>query len=99
MLNNGTSSGNVATLDPRLQAIHDLGNELAVHREQRRSLCIIGDYNEDIGHEPALFASLCGAYSLVDIMDSLHPDQSLVSSYACGSTRLDYILVTPDLLS
>jgi hypothetical protein len=85
--------------DPRLQAIHDLGNELAIHRQQRRALCIVGDYNEDIGHEPALFTSLCGTCSLVDIMDSLHPDQSSVSSYACGSTRLDYILVTPDLLS
>jgi hypothetical protein len=32
--------------DPRLQAIQNLGNELAVHREPRRSLCIVGDYNE-----------------------------------------------------
>jgi hypothetical protein len=32
-------------------------------------------------------------------MDSMHPDQSSVSSYARGSTRLDYILVTTDLLS
>jgi hypothetical protein len=85
--------------DPRIQAIQDLGKELAEHRAQKRSLCIVGDFNEAIGHEPALFASLCGQYALVDILDSLHPTQASVPSYARGSTRLDYILVTPDLLS
>jgi hypothetical protein len=85
--------------DPRIQAIQDLGKELAEHRAQRRSICIVGNFNEAIGQEPALFASLCGQYALVDIMDSLHPAHASVSSYARGSTRLDYILVTPDLLS
>jgi hypothetical protein len=51
--------------DPRLQAVHDLGAELELHHKKHRMIFVIGDYNEDIGHEPALLASLCGKCSLI----------------------------------
>jgi hypothetical protein len=84
--------------DPRLQAVIDLGAELAVHQSNQRSVCIVGDCNEDIGHEPALLASLCGKYDLVDVMDLLHPNQASIPSYARSANRLDYVLLTQDLL-
>jgi hypothetical protein len=84
--------------DPRLQAVIDLGAELAVHHSNQRSVCIVGDCNEDIGHEPVLLTSLCGRYDLVDVMDLLHPAQASIPSYARSSNRLDYALLTQALI-
>jgi hypothetical protein len=64
----------------------------------KRSICIVSDCNEDIGQDPALMAKICTTHALVDVMDILHPDDSHISSYARGSTRLNYALVSQDLL-
>jgi hypothetical protein len=84
--------------DPRLQAINDLSAELAVHTQHQRSILGVGDCKEDTGGDPALMANICTTHSLVDVMDILHPDASHISSYARGSTRLDYTLISQDLL-
>jgi hypothetical protein len=84
--------------DPCLQSVNDLGTELAIHQANKRSICIIGDLNEDIGSDPALMTSLCGKYDLVDVLDTLHPDQSNIPSYARSSNRLDYALLSQDLI-
>jgi hypothetical protein len=84
--------------DPRLQAVSDLKTELAVHHKHRRSICIIGDCNEDIGADPALMASVCSSFDLVDAMNTVHPDEAHVPSYARSSNRLDYVLLSSDSL-
>jgi hypothetical protein len=43
-------------------------------------------------------SKICTTHALVDVMDILHPDDSHIPSYARGSTRLDYALVSQDLL-
>jgi hypothetical protein len=35
--------------DPRIQAVQDPSAELLVHQTHHRSLCIMGDFNEDPG--------------------------------------------------
>jgi hypothetical protein len=84
--------------DPRLQAVNDLKNELSVHKKHQRSICIVGDFNEDIGYNPAVMASVCSEFDLVDTMDTVHPDEAATPSYARSSNRLDYILLSLDLL-
>jgi hypothetical protein len=84
--------------DPRLQAVNDLKHELAVHKHHARSICILRDFNEDVGSDPALMASVCCAFNLVDTMDTVHPDESHVPSYARSSNRLDYACLSADLL-
>jgi hypothetical protein len=43
-------------------------------------------------------AKSCGDFHLVDVMDTLHPDDASIPSYSRGSSRLDYALVSSDLL-
>jgi hypothetical protein len=78
--------------------VNDLTTELAVHHKHRRSICIIGDCNEDIGDDLALMASVCSSFDLGDAMDTVHPDEAHVPSYARSSNRLDYVLISSDLL-
>jgi exonuclease III len=44
-------------------------------------------------------ASLCGKFGLVDVLDTLHPEHSHIPSYARSSNRLDYALMSQDLLT
>jgi hypothetical protein len=85
--------------DPRLQAANDLKQELAVHTQHDRSICIIGDFNEEVESDPALMASVCYDFNLVDTMDTVHPDAAHIPSYARSSNRLDYACVSADLLT
>jgi hypothetical protein len=82
--------------DPRLQAVNDLKDKLTVHRTHKRSICIVGDFNEDVGHDPALMASVFSEFNLMDTMDTVHPDEAYIPSYAQSSNRLDYALVSAD---
>jgi hypothetical protein len=84
--------------DPRLQAVTDLADELAVHKQHSRSICIMGDYNEDIGTDPALMAAVYSSNDLVNVMNVLHPDDYSIPSYARSSNRLDYALVSHNLV-
>jgi hypothetical protein len=84
--------------DPRLQAVTDLADELAVHKRHSRSICIMGDFNEEIGTDPALMAAVCSSNDLVNVMDVRHPDDRFIPSYARSSNRLDYALVSNDLV-
>jgi hypothetical protein len=84
--------------DPRLQAVNDLSDELQVHYTQKRSICVIGDFNEGLGYDPKLMASVCAAYDLVDVMDHLHSEDSDIPSYARSSNRLNYATVSNTLL-
>jgi hypothetical protein len=83
--------------DPRLQAITDLAAEIAVHQRHDRLISILGDCNEEVGVDPALMANICHSYKLLDVMDTLHPDDAEIPSYARSSNRLDYGFVSTDL--
>jgi hypothetical protein len=83
--------------DPRLQAVNDLAAELVSHKRHDRSICILGDCNEDIGMEPALMATICSSNDLVDVMDTLHPNNADIPSYARSPNHLDYGLVSANL--
>jgi hypothetical protein len=45
--------------NPRLQAVNDLSADVTVHRKHNRSICIVGDFNKDIGLDPALMDKIC----------------------------------------
>jgi hypothetical protein len=84
--------------DPRIQTVLDISKELAVHHANQRSICIVGGFNEVLGDDPALMAAACSKFGLVDVMDSLHPEDAHMPSYARSKNRLDYALVSKDLL-
>jgi hypothetical protein len=43
-------------------------------------------------------AKICTTHHLVDVMDALHPDSAATPSYAQSSNRLDYALISTNLL-
>jgi hypothetical protein len=43
-------------------------------------------------------AQVCSKFDLIDVMDSLHPDDVHIPSYARSKSRLDYALVSKALL-
>jgi endonuclease/exonuclease/phosphatase family metal-dependent hydrolase len=59
----------------------------------------VGDFNEVLGKNPALMATICSDHGLLDIMEIMHPDAADIPSYSQGSNRLDNILVSQDLVS
>jgi hypothetical protein len=63
-------------------------------------MCIVGDFNEVLGNDPALMAHVCSKFDLIDVMGSLHPKQqeSMTLPYARTKHRLDYPLVSHELL-
>jgi hypothetical protein len=84
--------------DPRVQAVHDLSAEINIHQKAQRSICIVGDFNEILGENPALMAHICSKYNLLDILDHRHPDDAHIPSYARSDNRLDYAIVSRDLV-
>jgi hypothetical protein len=52
-----------------------------------------------IGDDPNLPASICGEFDFVDIHDHQHGGASMVPTYIRGSKRLDYCLVSPELVN
>jgi hypothetical protein len=61
-------------------------------------ICIVGDFNEILGENPALMAHICSKYNLLDILDHRHPDDAHIPSYARSANRLDYAIVSRNLV-
>jgi hypothetical protein len=49
------------------------------------------------GDDPALMAHVCSKFDLINVMDSLHPEDAHIPSYACSKNHLDYALVSKEL--
>jgi hypothetical protein len=84
--------------DPRVQAVHDLSAELHIHQTAKTSICIVGDFNETLGENPALMAHRCSKYNLLDILDHRHPGDAHIPSYARSNNQLDYAIVARNLV-
>lgn len=87
-----------ALLYPRKHLISDLTSELRQHYLPNTAFILTGDYNEAIGRDPSLMASVCAAFQLVEAVEHRHADAAFVPTYIRGRTRLDYILTSPSIL-
>jgi hypothetical protein len=85
--------------DPQVQAVHDLSVELTAHTTAKRSLCIVGDFNDSLGEDPSLMAHICYTHNLLDILDHQHPDAAHIPSYARSANRLDYAILSRNLVN
>jgi hypothetical protein len=83
---------------PRRRFIKDLLAELITAKHANIALIILGDFNENIGTNPNLMASICSSIGLSDAVEHIHPQSENVPTYIRGRRRLDYGLLSHSLL-
>jgi hypothetical protein len=84
--------------NPRQQLITDLKAELLIGQQQGLQFILLGDFNEVIGINPVLMASIRGELDLIDTIGNLHPHEHSTPTYNRGGTRIDYGLISLDFL-
>jgi hypothetical protein len=57
----------------------------------------VGDFNERLGDDPNLLASICGEFDFSDVHDFHHGDSTTTPTDIRGTKRLDYCLLSPCL--
>jgi hypothetical protein len=62
------------------------------------TLVVMGDLNEVVGLHVSGFGRIVNDFELVDVLSHYHPIKQEVATYARGTTRLDYIFCTSNLL-
>jgi endonuclease/exonuclease/phosphatase family metal-dependent hydrolase len=84
---------------PRKRFISDLCAELTRVQRDKTSLIVLGDFNETIGTDPDLMASICSTIGLSEAIEHLHPTAADTPTYNRGRRRLDYCLISHSLLT
>jgi hypothetical protein len=89
--------GGVTHPNPRKQCVEDLQRVIArlVHNEEK--VVAVGNFNEVLGHDPGLMASVCAANHLFDVHAKFHGEAANIPIYARGSKRLDYCAASASL--
>jgi hypothetical protein len=82
---------------PRQQCVDDLN--LAVRRliADNDSIVTVGDFNEILGTNPKLMASVCAKHNLFHVHDHFHGIGANIPTYARGTKWLDYGVASPNL--
>jgi hypothetical protein len=58
--------------------IKDLHEELTTTKRNNLSLIVVGDFNESIGTDPALMASICSSIRMSDAVEHSHPQSDTI---------------------
>jgi Endonuclease/Exonuclease/phosphatase family len=82
--------------NPRAQFIQDLRAFLTKHVLSNDRVIIVGDFNESLEEGGPLF-NLQEDFDLCDAMDACVGHSSF-NTYARGSSRIDFVLCSPDVL-
>jgi hypothetical protein len=84
--------------NPRRQFQHDLRKFLRQCQANSESIILVGDFNENLDINTSGTAKLCEEHELVDIFAARHPDIEEFSTYIRGTKRIDYYLVSSDII-
>jgi endonuclease/exonuclease/phosphatase family metal-dependent hydrolase len=83
--------------NPRKQFIEDLNTAISHSVANQESVVIVGDFNESLGKNPNVMASVCSAHDLFDVHAHFHGANADIPTYARGTTRLDYCVVSSNM--
>jgi exonuclease III len=83
--------------NPRQQCVDDLQREVAKSVANKEAIVIIGDFNEALGRDTGLMASVCSTNGHFDVHALFHGEQADIPTYARGSKRLDYCVASRHL--
>jgi hypothetical protein len=84
--------------DPHQRFISDLCRDIQTRVLNKEVIMLAGNFNEQLGEDPNLMASICGEFNLFDAHEFQLGDNSTVPTYMIrGRKRLDYCLLSPEL--
>ena len=81
---------------PRKYFHRDLKEFVRLSKSRNESIILVGDFNEPM-NEHSSMARIASTHGLVDILFQRNPTETEPRTYARGSTRIDYALISPDL--
>jgi hypothetical protein len=81
----------------RQQFIDDLHQAIKQSDDNHESVVVGGDFNEALGKNPNLMASICSTHDLFDVQAHFHGTHAAIPAYARGSTRSDYCVASSSL--
>jgi hypothetical protein len=82
---------------PCQQCVDSLNQAVRQLIADNDSIVIVGDFNETLGTNPKLMASVCAEHNLFDVHDHFHGIGANIPTYARGTKRLDYGVASPNL--
>jgi hypothetical protein len=86
-----------AKAKPRKYFYRDLNEFIRLCKTRNESTILVGDFNEPM-NERSSMARISMNHGLVDILFQRNPQLPEPATYARGSNRIDYCLVSPDLV-
>jgi hypothetical protein len=87
------------TDSPRKAFLEDFDAQVTTWLSAGHELIIAGDLNEELGSDISGFSRLSSKHNLVEIIQHHHGIAGEPATYARGRKRLDYLFVTPGLVS
>jgi hypothetical protein len=84
-------------MTPRSAFVNDIFNYFKTLHNDDYALIVMGDLNEVVGHGVG-FSKITSEFGLVDVMTRRHLIKNEVATYARGTTRLDYMFCTANIL-
>lgn len=89
---------NLKQINPQQQILDDLGDFITYKRQNGHSIILLIDANESYWKISSPLVNMCSQTRLVNSYNYLHPNLQEVPTHSSGSTQIDYIFVTEDLL-
>lgn len=83
---------------PREVFVQELKNFIMQVQAEGEEIILVGDFNEDITSPGAGMQQLASACCLVDLFSIRLGTSTLPTTYQRGTRRLDYVLISPNLL-
>jgi hypothetical protein len=84
--------------EPRKQFIHDIKRLLRNLKKGGNKIILMMDANEAMGNDKNGVSTIASECNLIDVHTSRHNESATTATYARGTKKIDYILMTPELL-
>lgn len=92
------SEGSLHNSSPRQLFIHEIHNFIKQSQKNGELIILAGDFNDDITQDNSGMNTIATACGLIDYFSIKLGTSSIPSTYQRGSKRLDYVLMSPELL-
>jgi hypothetical protein len=83
--------------NPRKYFHRDLNEFIRITKTRKEQIILVGDFNEPMSEKSSM-ARIASTHSLVDILFQRNSHLPEPNTYARGSTRIDYALISPELV-
>jgi hypothetical protein len=88
----------IARSEPRKQFIKDIKRLLIQLKKEGNKIILMMDANEAMGKDKNGISTVASDCDLIDVHTSRHHEAATTATYARGTKKIDYILITPELL-